>query len=78
MSNLGKYQELIEEAYKAGGVDELINNIEVRGAKKAAAILTASIGLTYGGYKIFEPKIKKGSKLVKDYSKKKIQEILNK
>lgn len=59
MSNLGKYQELTTAAAQAGGVDQLIKNIEAGAVAKAEpklllegsliAVLTCSALIGIGG-----------------------------
>lgn len=47
MSNLGMYQEIVEMAHEAGGVDQLLMKVESRGAKKVLIALVAAGSLAY-------------------------------
>lgn len=66
MSNLGKYQVLVEAAKKAGGPDSLIKNIGDGAVAKAApgiflkgvGVTTLLIGLGITGYKIARDKLR--------------------
>lgn len=62
MSNLGKYQKIVEDACKAGGVDKYLKSVESRGAKKAGIAIAAGVGLVLGVNKVFETEIKLSTK----------------
>lgn len=78
MSNLGLYQELVERASEAGGVEKFLDSVEGKGARKASFVIAASLVGVYGINKFFGPEIKKTSKKIKKASERKVQKVFTK